>query len=130
MIKKYKFIFSAVIAFSLLILSQCSVNQLTGLIQIKNYSNTPIKNVKIGDTLIALYVAPGMSVDYWFGYTISGKLASDGLQVNDSQSSITWNLKTNYWITVFAKSFSDGDSVALSYSKNGTQDNAETLVTE
>ena len=30
----------------------------------------------------------------------------------------------------FAKSFGDGNSVALSYDKNGTQDNAESLATE
>ena len=42
MIKKNKFIYLPVIVFVVLILTQCSVNDITGIIQVKNYTNTPI----------------------------------------------------------------------------------------
>ena len=109
----------------------CSVNAYTGLIQVKNYTNKTLKNVKIGDTIIAYSLDPGSEIDYWFFSTITGKLTEDTLGVYESQKDLEWELKTNYWITIFAREFSDGSkSVALTYSKNGTKDNEQSLVSE
>ena len=107
---------------------QCSVNEYIGLIEVYNYTNTPVKNVKIGDTLLAIYVAPGNYVDYWFSSDIKGKLYSEGVTVGDAFSGITYDLKANYWIQIIARENSDGsNSVGLSYQKNGTTYNQQNL---
>jgi len=114
-----------------IIFFQCSVNEYTGLIQVKNHSNTAMKNVKVGNTIITSYLAPGNYVDYWFTTPIKGVLTEENLGVHESQENIEWELKPNYWITIFARQFGDGsETVVLTYSKNGTKDNEKSLVSE
>lgn len=129
-----KKIFYLILIVSILIIlffTGCSVNAYTGLIQVKNYSNTPITNVKIGETLITSYLAAGAQIDYWFTSEITGKLTEESLGVYESQEDIEWELKPNYWITIFAREFGDGDeAVALTYNKNGTKNNEQSLVKE
>jgi hypothetical protein len=68
-------LFSVVI---LTILLSCSVNSRTGVITINNQTDTPIYTVRVGGTLLALYVAPGSKVDYWLYNPIAGQLTFNG----------------------------------------------------
>ena len=118
-----------VASFLILFFSKCTVNESTGLIQVTNYTSKTISDVSIGSWLIAINVQPGTTVDYWFFNEIEGRLTTTGsIPINDSQAYITWDLQTNYWISIFAKDFGNGTSIALTYSKNGSKDNEETLI--
>ena len=37
----------------------CSVNEVTGLIKIQNYSDSPMTNVKVGNIILASFVPSG-----------------------------------------------------------------------
>jgi hypothetical protein len=114
----------------MLILSGCTVNKSMGLIQVTNYTAKTITSISIGSSLIAVNVGPGTTVDYWFFGDIKGKLTSTGdIPINDSQTNINWDLKTNYWISISAKNSSDGISISLTYSKNGSRYSEEFLST-
>lgn len=99
------------ILLSLFIFATCSVNQSTGKIEVRNFTDRPLKNVKIGNTLIACYVAPGGSVDYWLYSEIKGGLTFEGdfhylksahvdpdePDKEKSQEDATFICKTGYW---------------------------------
>lgn len=124
-----KTIYFIIITFVVFIFIHCTVNQDTGLIEVKNYTEIALTNVTIGGTLIASYVAPGGYVDYWYSQEIRGRLYTEGVKVNDDQHKTIYKLKPGYWVTIFAKKFGDGkERVVIEYSKNGTQDNNESLV--
>ena len=92
----------------ILIIFNCTVNDKTGLIQIKNSTYEYLTNVKIGQTLLAAYVSPGSYIDYWYYNTITGKLTADGIQIDNSIASTTYQLKTGYWFTITAEITNDG----------------------
>ena len=56
----------------------CTVNDTTSLLTIYNNSNKEIKNVKIGEENIVLYLSPGQKYDYYFYSPLKGKLTSEG----------------------------------------------------
>lgn len=101
------FIFS----FAVLFIFNCTVNDKTGLIQIKNSTYESLSNVKIGQTLIAAYVAPGSYINYWYYNTVSGRLSTQGIPIDNSIKDITFNLKTGYWFAITAKITNDGYEV-------------------
>ena len=53
-----------IVLFFLLFFLTCTVNDFTGLIRVENHTDTELKNVKVGDTLITSNVAPGNYIDY------------------------------------------------------------------
>ena len=70
-----------------------------------------IKDVKIGETYIAAYVAPGSYVNYWAFTTVTGKLSLNGITLGQNISDINFNIKSGYWIYITAEYTSDGSKV-------------------
>ena len=71
------------IIFILIILTiihfSCTVNESTSCLTIQNKSNTTVTNIKIGDTIISSYLAPGAQTAYYFSYNdIEGELTANG----------------------------------------------------
>lgn len=121
MIKKI-FILIVILLILLFFLS-CTVNDFTGLIKVENHTDTELRNVKIGDTLITSYVAPGNYVDYWFAYTISGKITTEGVEVNEYQDDTNFKLQPGYWIFITAQSYGHDmeEQVEISVRKQGSE---------
>ena len=129
-----KKIFYCLIIFSILIFFSCSVNESTGKIEIKNFTDRPLKNVKIGNTLIAWYVGPGNSVDYWIYSELKGMLTFEGdfsyykgryvdpdePNEEKSQKDATFTCKPGYWhyITAHKKYFGEKYVVVFSASEH------------
>ncbi len=122
----------ALLLFAFLI-NSCSVNSTTGLITIENRTNSFLTNVRVGDTLVALSLAPGAKYDYYYYQTIQGKLTTFGVAINDdvffdlngngqkdpgeAMSEVTFRFKPNYWIKISANTYQTIDYIDVSVSK-------------
>lgn len=111
----------------LLFFLSCTVNDYTGLIRVENHTDTDLKNVYIGSTLITSYVAPGNYVDYWYSLEITGKISTEGVEVNDIQSDMNFKLKPGYWVFITAQPYNgEGhDEVQISVKKQGSEEDDE-----
>ena len=107
--KKIKFLLLLFIM--LVVFFSCTVSESTGCIQVKNTTYMALTDVKIGDTLIASYVAAGNYVNYWYYQPIEGKLTTKGIEVDKSVEDITLSLKPNFWVYITAEYTSDGNEV-------------------
>ncbi len=57
----------------------CTVNESTSCLTIQNKSNTTVTNIKIGNTIVSSYLAPGAQTAFYFSnYTIEGELSANG----------------------------------------------------
>ena len=105
------------------IFSGCIVNDSTGLIRVTNSTHLPLRNVKIGDTFITFYVAPGGAVDYWYYTDIQGGLYTEGIPVEDGQKDCIFRLEPGYWVTIKADYGTAGDEeVRIDATQHGTED--------
>jgi hypothetical protein len=91
------------------------VSPTTGVINIKNASNTTVSNIRIGNTLLAITLAPGANYNYYFYTTLKGTVTSvgstTGFAVVDFDGSNyyytgqeavadgTFTFKTDYWFS-------------------------------
>ena len=146
--KKVLFFLSS-ITLLFLLLAGCTVNSTTGKIMISNRTNTALTNIRIGNTLISSYVAPGATYDYWYYSDITGKLALSGVDHLDyygedpdkdttytGYDDLDLTFKVNHWVYITASIINtdnaanvDGDSldrgdtyVAISVVKQGSDD--------
>ena len=121
-----KIIFYLIKIFIILIFfSSCTVNDSTGLIRVENHTSIELKNVKIGNTLIASYVAPGNYVDYWYFITLKGKITTEGVEVNEFQEDIEFKLLTGYWVFITAQKYEYDDQVEISIKNQGENQDDE-----
>jgi hypothetical protein len=94
----------------IMFVSGCSVNDYESVLSISNESNIYVNNIKIGNTIILLTLAPGASYDYYFYTPLIGSLTTDSAasagyaytEDNNKLSTIprlgTYNLKAgNYF---------------------------------
>ena len=108
--KKYIYIIAIIL---LLILFSCTVNDSTGLIKIENYTYLDLKNVKIGNTSIAWYVAGGGYANYWYYQTISGELTTEGIPVHPQYEDVSFKLEPGYYVYIIAKYMDDGSEYVI-----------------
>ena len=110
--KKVLFYLSS-ITLLFLLLAGCTVNSTTGKITISNRTNNALTNIKIGNTLLSSYVAPGASYDYWYYNDITGKLALSGVDHLDAAGKdpnndntdtgfdeLDYTFKVNHWVNI------------------------------
>lgn len=63
----------------LIIHFSCTVNENTSCLTIQNKSDTTVTNIKIGDTIVTSYLAPGTQTAYYFSNKdIEGELSANG----------------------------------------------------
>jgi hypothetical protein len=89
----------------------CSVNNSTSLIVIKNTTYEALTDVKIGDSYMAAYVAPGTYVDYWSYKTVSGKLSLKGVNLPQNVRDIDFKIKSGLYVYITAKYANDGTAI-------------------
>lgn len=118
------------ILFTLFFSFNCSVNETTGKIEIKNFTDRPLKNVKIGSTILSWYVGPGQSVDYWIYSELKGKLIFEGdfsyyrgqyvdpdePEAEKSQKDAIFTCKPGYWHYITAHKNYNGKKYVVSFS--------------
>ena len=92
-------IFFIFVFIGVILLFGCTVNDNTGLIKIYNISDTPVTNIKVGGTIIALYAAPGATIDYYYFFDIQGELTATGAVSKHLSIEMdgTYTLKPGYW---------------------------------
>lgn len=56
----------------------CVINDSSSLLTIYNNSSNEIKNIKIGEQYITLYLSSGQKYDYYFYSPLKGELTSEG----------------------------------------------------
>ncbi len=91
----------------LIIITGCTVNSTTGLIDIKNQSDTAVGNIKIGDSIICSYISPGTKYSYYFTNELAGKLSAESAvsgyysqsEEDEVKEDGNYKLKTNYWFS-------------------------------
>ena len=82
-----------------------------------------LKNVKIGNTSIAWYVAGGGYVNYWYYQDITGKLTTEGIPVHPQFEGVSLKLKPGYYVYITAKYMEDGNEyVVIQAEKHGSGD--------
>ena len=86
------------ISIALLLITGCLVSSTSCKITIQNRTNTAYTNVKIGDTIIALYVAPGVQIDYWG--TPAGEVSATGYFEPYNDRTYTVNAANGWWIYI------------------------------
>lgn len=104
-------IFSLLICF-LSLGTGCAVSATAGKVTIVNRSDKAVKNVKVGDRVLALYIFPGAEVEYWYITGIRGTFsveevdyafANNGWE-NVEEPEISLSLGYHYQITIFQNS--------------------------
>ena len=103
-----KLLYNFIIILLLIFFFTCTVNDNTGLIKIENYTHIDLKNVKIGDTSIAWYVAGGGYVNYWYYKSITGKLTTEGIPVHPQLENCNLELEPGWYVYITAKYMEDG----------------------
>jgi hypothetical protein len=103
-----------------IVILQCSVNNSTGLISILNSSNQDLKNVKIGDTFIALNVSSGSKVDFWYIIPFKGKFTFEG-NYEFNQKDVIVDCNLNYMISISAYNLFGKDSIVISSAEKGEE---------
>ena len=76
---------------------QCTVNEWSGVIIIKNETNRPVKDIRIGNRTISLYIGPGNIQEYWFNQNFKGELSVIGARVHDNYKDRNFVIKVNRW---------------------------------
>jgi len=105
----------------------CTVNEKTGCIQIRNRTYSDLKDVKVGNTYLASYVAPGCYVNYWYYTNITGILTTNGVEVNKTVEDTEFSFKPGFWIYITAEYTSDGyETVNVSAIAHGEQNTDRT----
>ena len=130
----YRLIFLITIL-SILFLS-CSVDKYTGLLTIKNQTDSGISSIKIGDTIITFYIGPGAKYDYYFYTTISGSLtaaeAESGYYDNSLEDEVlldgTYTLKTNNWYSLLIRRENKKNYMKIEYFKHNADSAEDDLV--
>ena len=107
--------------------SSCTVNEVTGLIKIENFTDQDLTNVKIGNTLLAIKVPSGGYFDYWYFNELKGNITSDSIKTNDTQSSVRYDLKPDFWTYVEANQRQGGQNsttyqLEINVTKQGTEE--------
>ena len=119
---KMKYFFILLIIFFIFILFGCTVNGSTGLIKIENQTTVELKNVRVGETLIALSVSPGSDYYYWYFDTMSGEVNSDNIDTFAGFDG-KWEFKVGYWVTISATLLETKDGkepyITVEEEKNG-----------
>ena len=119
-----KKIFAILMMIFLFLFLTCTVNNKTGLINIDNRTDLPIRNLKIGNTLIALYLAAGGTYEYWFYSAINGNLTCDSIQPIATQSSANFKLQPGYWVNI--KGYYQDQREVLELSASGINNDLQT----
>lgn len=82
-----------------------------------------LRNVKIGGTLIASYVAPGGYVNYWYYQEISGALTCENIIVDEEYEGENFKLELNWWVYITADYDDSGDeTVTISAFEHNSTD--------
>ena len=110
----------------------CSVNSYTGIIRIKNNTNTAINNIKIEDEIISLYLMPGYTSNYYFFSSLEGQLSSNETKSAKWSTSLlknvdrdgTYYLNPNYWYSCNIDK--SEDELIIYIKKDAQQGNANT----
>lgn len=58
--------------------THCAVTASAGKVTITNRSDKGITNIKVGETILSLYVPPGGEVSYWYITGVRGTLRVEG----------------------------------------------------
>lgn len=95
----------------------CTVNDSTGLIKVENSTHLTLKNVKIGNTSIAWYVAGGGYSNYWFYQPITGELTTEGIPVHPQFEDKDFELEPGCYIYITAKYMDDGSEYVEIYAE-------------
>ncbi|MCK4797528.1 MAG: hypothetical protein KAT05_09115 [Spirochaetes bacterium] len=91
------------IVLGMMLLSGCTVNDNIGLITIINPTTDAVKNIKLGKKLLVGYLAPGVTIDYYFFTEIMGGLNSKNATSCDQSYNLkdgTFTLKPGYWFNL------------------------------
>lgn len=88
----------------MLLMFGCVVSSTMGAIQITNFGDVPFSNVKIGDKVVAAYLAKGASVQYPLFAALTGRLTCAGVEEYDDADGdpqeYTFKLNYGYVITI------------------------------
>ena len=103
----------------------CTVSPSASCITISNPTDIPLSNVKIGQLLIASYLAPGAKTDYWIYQTTAGQLTFTGnFGYPSYQNASTGDIKTlDKFNLEFDMNYNYNITTTIGKSLNDTSDN-------